>query len=221
MKKRMIFLTIVVFAVTLAMPAWGVEQSTPGTGAPTIPKAAKQPFIQVTPKPVNKPDLVISISSLGSVYDIGKNSAGIWDEGINVAFTITNKGRVATGRAGSTFSVGINYTPSCQAPNCNVPVSDIGRALGALGCANFVHNATKTFHFSNPNLLIIGPPLEAGETRTAMGVLVLPGCLQYSISGPAASVYLIVDDKNQVDESNENNNKSEPISVSSKRHKFL
>ena len=217
MKKRMIFLIIVVFAVTLAMPAWGIEQSTPGTGAPTIPKAAKQPFIQVTPKPVNKPDLVISISSLGSVYDIGKNSAGIWDERINVAFTITNKGRVATGRAGSTFSVGVNYTPLCQAPKCT-PHSGIQGALNALGCAIFVRDATKSFHFSNSNLLTISPPLEAGETRTAMGVLVLPGCLQYSTSGPAASVYLIVDDKNQVDESDENNNKSGPISVSSKRH---
>jgi hypothetical protein len=213
MKNGMAFLATVLLAVVLAIPARGAEKSTPKTGMPI----QKVPTPAHVPAPVNKPDLVISISSLGSVYDIGKDG-DISKEGMNVAFTVTNKGRVATGGAGSTFSVGVEFTPSCQAPDCNAQNSGIGGFVTALNCQIVVSSATKSFHFSNPNLTIISPPLEAGETRTAMGVLVLPGCLQYSTLGPTASVYLTVDDKNQVDESNENNNKSGPISVSSKHH---
>jgi hypothetical protein len=207
MKRRMVFFATVFLAVTLAMPARGIEQSTPKTGIqiPQVPAP-----VQV-PTPVYKPDLVIRIIGHGSVYAIAPLEE-IAQEAMNITFTITNRGRVATGKAGSHFSVGVDYSPLCQAPNCNDPGNSIGQAISALGCAIIVGKSTKSFHFSPP--ITINTPLAAGETRTITGVLVLPQCLKYSTLGKTASVYLIVDDKNQVDESDEKNNRSGTISVS-------
>jgi hypothetical protein len=214
MKKGMICFAFGLLTLTLAMPARGAEKSTPIQG-PTIQRVPVPAQVSST---VTKPDLVISMSSLGSVYDLGYNDGlWLWKEGMNVTFTITNKGGAATGRAGSTFSVGIAHTPACQPPVC-----DCGYDLACgIGCVAIRENATKSFHFLNSNLTTISPPLEAGETRTLMGVLVLPECLQFSPAGGTALVSLTVDDKKQVDESNENNNQSAAIRVSSKYSDYI
>jgi hypothetical protein len=106
------FLFQVLFIFLCIGPTFAVaaEQSMPGTST------RQQPFIQVSPMPVGKPDLIITMGGNGSVYYINSLS-NIEQYAMNVEFTIKNIGNVATGPAGSTFSVGAGYTLLCQAPN--------------------------------------------------------------------------------------------------------
>jgi hypothetical protein len=210
MKQGMVLLVIVFFAVVLAMPANGAEQSPPVTGT-----HKKQPLMQVpkqVPPLVMKPDLVVSITSHGNVYSLGTIN-GLTSYATNIEFTITNKGHIVTGSTGSTFSVGVEFTPLCIAPDCpNGPCGTISQCMSQASCAMWWNAATKSFRFLHP--IIIDTPLAAGETRTVLATLVIADCIQASkVGGGTASVFLKVDDKNQVDEGNEINNKSAPISV--------
>lgn len=220
MKKSMVFLAIVFWAVTVTMPAGGAEQSSPGKVTPTLPvESSKQPFMHGTPKP----DLVVtSITPLGEAYTIGERR-GYAEEAITVEFTIMNKGLVATGRAGSNFIIDVAHSPQCE-KDCTAPpgMTDFMAITNyQLNCNSFWSvSPTMSFRFLPP--ISVSTPLMAGETRTIRAKLVLPQCLQRSKLGKAASVFVIVDgsddmgkQRSQVDESNEGNNKSATIIVRS------
>jgi len=206
MKKRMVFLAIVFWAVTLTMPAGGAEQSSSGKVAPTPPvESIKQPLAVE-----KKPDLVVTnITPLGEAYKIGERM-GYLEYAIGVEITIMNKGLVATGRV-SNFSIGVHHSPQCE-PHCPGSIDELAAGID---CQFFWGRPpTMSFRFSPP--INVSSPLAAGETRTIRATLVLPQCLQRSKHGKTASVYVIVDDnRSQVDESNEGNNKSVTISVTS------
>jgi hypothetical protein len=225
MKKNMVFLTIVFLAVTLTIPSVGAEQSSPGTDIPTMQKAPKQ--IMQKPIEVNRPDLVItSIKALGSPGPLSASDCCFpgcnpyIGRQIGVEISIMNKGSVASGRGGSIFSVGVAHFPQCK-QDCTPPnTGDSELNIGdpkvnedyVRACQQFWDRSpTMSFHFCPP--ITVHTPLAAGETRTIIGKLILPTCLLWSANGINASVYLIVDDMNQVLESNENNNKSLPINI--------
>jgi hypothetical protein len=199
------FLTIIFLAVTLTIPAGGAERSSPGSNVPAMQKAPKQPI--QAPIAVIKSDLVITnIMALGKPYPLS-SAADCSFSGCNpndqrqvgVEFSIMNKGLVASG----SFSVGVAHSPQCE-QNCTGSITNL------IPCNIWWTTATRSFRFSPP---ITVTTLLAGETRTIIGRLILPTCLSASLNGKTASVYLGIDDMNQVHESDESNNKSAPINI--------
>lgn len=209
MKKGMLILTIVSCALTLTITTWGAEKSMPGTVSPTLRVAPKTTVVK------RLPDLVVTSFTLQSssavAYVIGKDAYGNDEKGINVEINIKNQGNAATS---TTFSVDVAKEPQCTDPDCNCHEASVQAQLICGVKCQERKMASKFFRFKNP--ISINTPIMAGETRTIWAVLVFPACFRYSGGVTTHSVYVIVDDKNQVSESKEDNNKSAPLMVTYK-----
>jgi hypothetical protein len=158
----------------------------------------------------NLPDLVITnVNVQGSAYTIGERG-GYPEKAVGVALTVMNRGTVGIPRE-SSFSIGVHHDGECKPklPDCGTDYSSATIACSA-NQGIFLATMTKTFHFS-PSIQV-NSPLAAGESRTIIGRLILPQCLQGETA--QIQIYLVADDaRSRIEESNESNNKSAVFGV--------